>query len=78
MGSIDRSNRLEAERQRNAHEREFTRLMGVYVAARVVYGPESTPANEAFRDAVRYAETHGESIWDFAAMRARLAMRGVR
>ncbi len=52
------------------HEREFTRLMGAFVAARLVYGPESESANIRLRDAIRYAEKYGEKIWDFTGLRA--------
>ena len=50
-------------------EREFTRLMARFVAARMIFGPGSTPANEAFRETVRYAEAHGERIWKLDKLR---------
>jgi hypothetical protein len=59
----------------NEVEREFARLMGELVVARLTFGPESRQANEALRNIVVYSEAHGEALYGDAIRRAYIALR---
>jgi hypothetical protein len=65
------------ENEESAEGTEMLRLMARFVSARLIYGARSTQANKALRDAARYAEAHGERIWNLDEVRAKIETREI-